>query len=75
MYTTLADGTVKEFDIAGPIKVKFRDRDCITDAFVLPGNEEVLLGAIPIEAMDLSIGPKTESLEFIRHIPIVQNIH
>ena len=64
MHATLADGTVKEFDIAGPIKVKFRDRDCITDAFVLPGNEEVLLGAIPMEAMDLAVIPKTQSLEF-----------
>ncbi|MBO9570922.1 MAG: hypothetical protein J7497_01740 [Chitinophagaceae bacterium] len=64
MPATLADGTVKILDIAGPIKVKFRDRDCITDAFVLPDNEEVLLGAVPMELMDLVVIPKIQSLEF-----------
>ncbi len=64
MTATLADGSTKEFDIAGPVKIKFKERDCITQAFVLPDNEEVLLGAIPMEDMDLAIIPLTQSLEY-----------
>ena len=37
------------------IRIKFKERDCITDAFVLPNNEEPLLGAVPLELMDLII--------------------
>ncbi len=64
MTATLADGTAKEFDIAGPVKIRFKERDCITQAFVLPDSEEVLLGAIPMEDMDLAIVPLTQSLEY-----------
>jgi hypothetical protein len=39
----------------GPIKVSFENRMCLTGALVL-GNT-VLLGAIPIEDMDLVIHP------------------
>jgi clan AA aspartic protease len=52
---SLADGTKRRLDVAGPIRLKFMDRDCITDAFVLPGNEEPLIGAVPMELMDLVI--------------------
>ena len=39
---------------------------CIRDrcnALVLPGNNEVLLGAIPMEDMDVIIDPKKQTLE------------
>ena len=64
MTASLADGVVKEFGIAGPIRVKFKQRDCITDAFVLPGNEEILLGAVPMGLMDLSLIPRTQTLDY-----------
>ena len=55
MAIALADGSKRILEVAGPIRVKFRERDCITDAFVLPGAEEPLLGAVPMELMDLVI--------------------
>ena len=61
---SLADGTKRTLDVAGPIRLKFRDRDCITDAFVLPGNEEPLLGAVPMELMDLVIIPAENKLVY-----------
>jgi clan AA aspartic protease len=57
MDVTLADGTKKNLQVAGPIRIKFKERDCITDAFVLPDNEAPLLGALPMELMDLAIIP------------------
>ena len=58
----LADGSVLELDVVGPLEVRFKDRFSITNAMVLPGNEEVLLGAIPMEEMDLLIHPSKEEL-------------
>jgi len=61
---SLADGTKRLLDVAGPIRLKFRDRDCITDAFVLPDNEEALIGAVPMELMDLVIVPAENKLMY-----------
>ncbi len=52
---TIADGSKKLVPYVGPIKVNYLNRMCLTGALVL-GNM-VLLGAIPIEDMDLIIHP------------------
>ena len=64
MDVLLADGTKRTLEVAGPVKVRFKERDCITDAFVLPNNEEPLLGAVPMELMDLIIIPSAEKLDY-----------
>ena len=61
---SLADGTKRTLDVAGPIRLKFGDRDCIADAFVLPNNEEALIGAVPMELMDLVIVPSENKLMY-----------
>ncbi len=61
---TLADGSKKDLNYAGPVKVVFRERFCITDAFVLDGEEEMLLGAVPMELMDLVIIPSKNTLDY-----------
>ena len=61
---SLADGTKRTLDVAGPIRIKFKDRDCITDAFVLPDNEEPLIGVVPMELMDLVIIPAENKLVY-----------
>lgn len=61
---SLADGTKRRLDVAGPIRLKFKDRDCITDAFVLPENEEPLIGAVPMELMDLVVIPAENKLDY-----------
>jgi len=50
---TIADGSKKLVPYVGPIKIKYLNRMCLTGALVL-GNT-TLLGAIPIEDMDLVI--------------------
>ena len=52
---TIADGSKQLVPYVGPIKINYLNRMCLTGALVL-GNM-VLLGAIPIEDMDLVIHP------------------
>ena len=58
----LANGGIAEFDVVGPLLVKFKNRTATCSAVVLPGNNEPLLGAIPIEEMDVLIHPKYQEL-------------
>lgn len=64
MTATMANGTAVPLEIVGGIKVRFGDRSCEVDSFVLPGNSEPLLGAIPLEGMDLVVIPSRNTLEY-----------
>jgi clan AA aspartic protease len=58
----LANGTIVEYNVVGPIEVRFKNRRCVVDAMVLPGDNEMLLGAIPLEDMDILIHPYKQEL-------------
>ena len=51
----LADGELRLVDYVAPVLVAMLGRSCVTGALVL--GDEVLLGAIPMEDMDLLIHP------------------
>ncbi|MBS1516282.1 MAG: clan AA aspartic protease [Bacteroidetes bacterium] len=57
---TIADGTKKMCSYVGPVKIEFKNRSCFTGALVL--GDTALLGAIPMEDMDLVINPAKLSL-------------
>ena len=57
----LADGRRRTVAYVGPIEVRFQNRRCFTGAMVL--GDEVLLGAIPMEAMDLVLRPQLQSID------------
>ena len=57
---TLADGTAANIDLAGPVEVWWKDRRTTCEALVFPDADDILLGAIPLEAMDLTINPRRE---------------
>jgi clan AA aspartic protease len=59
---TLADGTKEEYPIAGPLEITWKDRVAVCEAIVLPNADEILLGAIPLEAMDLMVHPLNEEV-------------
>ena len=59
-FSTLADGTRAVYEMAGPVEVKWKNRQVLCDALVLPDADNVLLGAIPLEAMDLTVNPRRE---------------
>ena len=58
---TLADGTRRLVAYVGPVEVRFKNRIGFAGALVM--GDEVLLGAIPMEDMDLIILPKTKVLD------------
>lgn len=60
----LADGRSVSLPVAGPITVCFQERYCTTEAIVLPGNAEPLMGLIPMESMDLVVIPKTQEIKY-----------
>lgn len=61
----LADGTRLMLPVAGSIEVRYEGRFCTTNALVLPDDQEPLLGAIPMEEMDLWINPARNILTAI----------
>ena len=58
----MADSRVVEYDVVGPVNVKFANRKATCSAFVLPGDSEPLLGVIPMEEMDVLIHPLRQEL-------------
>jgi clan AA aspartic protease len=58
----IADGRIVECDVVGPVDVKFANRSATCNAFVLPGDSEPLLGAIPLEELDVVIHSKRQEL-------------
>jgi clan AA aspartic protease len=58
---TLADGSEKLVPYVGPIELRFKNRVGFSGALVM--GDQVLLGAIPMEDMDLIVIPKTRSID------------
>jgi clan AA aspartic protease len=58
---TLADGSRKLVPYVGPIEIRFKNRIGFAGALVM--GDQVLLGAIPMEDMDLVIIPKTRTVD------------
>jgi clan AA aspartic protease len=62
-FVRLADDTLLEVDLVGPVQVRFEDRiTFVGSAVVMPTTSEVLLGAYPMEGLDVFIDPKRERL-------------
>ena len=57
---TVADGRSEEVDYVGPIRVRFANRQCLLGALVV--GDQPLLGAMPMEDMDLVINPNRRTL-------------
>jgi clan AA aspartic protease len=52
---TMADGKKQLVAYVGPVLVHFENRSCFVGALVL--GDDVLLGAVPMEDMDLLVSP------------------
>jgi len=57
---TTADGHRSLVSYAGPVQVRFENRSCFTGALVM--GDEVLMGAVPMEDMDLVLHPGSQSV-------------
>ncbi len=57
---TTADATKRLCSYVGPLEVHFENRACYTGALVL--GDEILLGVVPMEDMDLVISPSLRTV-------------
>ena len=74
---TTADGKKHLVPYMGPLTLKFENRACFTGALVF--GDEVLLGAVPMEDMDVLVSPAKQTLTVNPESPniamsIVKNI-
>ena len=60
--TTVAGGVKVFSQIAEYVEVRLKDRRAACEAVVLPSEEDVLLGALPLEAMDLMVHPQRQEV-------------
>lgn len=58
----LANGSIVEYDVVSHVELRFKNRATTCRAMVLPGSSEPLLGAIPLEDMDVLIHPQRQEL-------------
>jgi clan AA aspartic protease len=57
----IADGSRKVLSYVGPVETRFKNRTAIVGAIVL--GDQVLLGAIPMEDMDLVVIPQSRKVD------------
>jgi clan AA aspartic protease len=57
---TTADERSHVVPYVGPVQIRFQNRTCFTGALVL--GESVLLGAVPMEDMDLVVSPSRRTV-------------
>jgi clan AA aspartic protease len=55
--STLADGKTDTYSVTEGVKIRWKDRSTVLPALVVPDAKDVLLGALPLEAMDLIVDP------------------
>ena len=58
---TVADGSKRLVPYVGPIEIRFKNRVGFGGALVM--GDQVLLGAIPMEDMDLVVSPKDRTID------------
>jgi predicted aspartyl protease len=60
--STLADGSTTQYNQTEAIKIQWKNRSTTQQALVVPDAHDILLGALPLEAMDLMVDPVHECL-------------
>jgi len=69
---TLADGTSYTCKMTEEVLIRWKDRESICRALVLPDAKHILLGAIPLEDMDLMVDPVNQILKGVHGDEIVE---
>jgi clan AA aspartic protease len=59
---TVANGAREVCKVTEPVEIHWKNRETACPAIVLPGTDGVLLGAIPLEDMDLVVNPAKQEL-------------
>jgi len=59
---TVAGGEERGCQLAEPVRVRWKDRSTVCEPVILPGETTDILGAIPMEGMDLVVCPKRQEV-------------
>ena len=70
----MADCSMQEFDVVGPVQIQFKNKKTHCNAIVLPGSSKPLLGAVPMELLNVIINPLYQKLEFSTELPMLPSI-
>jgi hypothetical protein len=60
--SSLADGSTTRYGLTEPVEIRWKDRDISLQAVVIPNAGDILLGALPLEGMDLYVDPVNQRL-------------
>ena len=58
----LADGSKQEYVYTEPVQIQWKNRKSVCRAVLVPSASETLLGALPLEEMDLIVHPLKQEL-------------
>jgi clan AA aspartic protease len=71
----LADESEIRAEVVGPVEIRFENRRTTVEALLFHGNVEPLLGAIPMEDLDVIIDPKGQRLIVNPESPYIARKH
>ena len=71
----LAGDSERRGEVVGPVEIRFENRSTSVRAVVLPGADEVLLGSIPLEDLDVVIDPREQRLIVNPESPYIATKH
>jgi len=60
--SSMADGATALYDLTEPVEIRWKNRRTKQQAVVIPSAKDILLGAIPLEALDLCVDPVNQKL-------------
>jgi clan AA aspartic protease len=61
--STLADGSKVAYQLSEPVEVNWKNRTTYCQAVIVPNADDILLGVLPLEAMDLLVNPVEQKLQ------------
>jgi clan AA aspartic protease len=67
----LADGRPVEYDLVGPVLIKFGGQEANCQAIVLPGDTRPVLGFVAMNSLNLIIHPLREELVVSDELPLL----
>ncbi|MDR2731452.1 MAG: aspartyl protease family protein [Treponema sp.] len=60
--SSMANGETAQYDLTEPVEIRWKNRRTKQQAVVIPNAPDILLGAIPLEGMDLYVDPVNRHL-------------
>lgn len=69
-----ADDRIVEYDVVGPVEVRFANKKAHCSAFLLTGDSEPMLGAVPMKQLDVIVHPLRQELHVNNEIYLLPTL-